>query len=254
MSVFFFFFLKAWIPSFEGKKDSTIKTQCPAVLSEEQASSSSLVTSATADLSAERGVYPAAYPAVAAGDHTSSLCFLWLGGARQHGLGSRQCVCLGSVFGVPFPHPPLALSCGLDFLEREVARSAGGFLSRGDVSAQLALVLALKRLLQTDVLMSTLLSNPPAASRPEESHCLCSCFSSKLITLQGTATSWSKLSSEFSHEGDIHLDLDDSLLLRPEIQEAGLISGTRRQLQMVPLSWAVCTVKLTYLGALLEFP
>lgn len=48
--------------------------------------------------------------------------------------------------------------------EGERRGSCRTFLSRADVSAPLALVLALKLLFQADVLISSLLSNPPAAS------------------------------------------------------------------------------------------
>lgn len=98
---------------------------------------------------------------------------------------------------------------------------AGRFLSGTDVSAQLAFVWALKLLFQAGVLISTLLSNPPAASIHQPA-CprktivfLEICFSSQLITLEGTATSQSELSSELAHEEVVDLDLDDSVLLRP---------------------------------------
>lgn len=82
----------------------------------------------------------------------------------------------------------------------------------------MAFVLALKLLFQTDVLISTLLSNPPVASitRPGRKAIVCleSCVSSQLTVLEGTAAGQSELSSELAHEADTDLDLD-SVLLRP---------------------------------------
>lgn len=60
------------------------------------------------------------------------------------------------------------------------------------MSAPLAFVLAPQLLFQTAVLISTVLSNAPAASvRPPRKTIvsLKSCFSSQLITLEGTAPS-----------------------------------------------------------------
>lgn len=67
-----------------------------------------------------------------------------------------------------------------------------------NVSACLAFVVALWFLFQSDVLISTVLSNPLTASvRPRKTIVfLKSCFCSKLITLERTAADQSELSSE----------------------------------------------------------
>lgn len=69
---------------------------------------------------------------------------------------------LRSYFQGALPNPPFTWLGLLG--EGEVVGRAGRFLSGTDVSAQLAFVWALKLLFQAGVLISTLLSNPPAAS------------------------------------------------------------------------------------------